>query len=149
MRTITALILCVLTHVALAADGGLPLERASKAYLAKGSDSFIPSLVKGSPLENDRGALSQSTILKKLEPHSGMYQDYELIYEKTITSKIRLVYFALNFEKTAMFGEIMYYKRGGEEVVTRLSLKTELFEILPKESVIQLRGAAGHGGPSP
>ena len=137
MKFFIALILVLYTQMSFAIDGGKPLENALEAYEAKGVDSFIPTLLKGSPLEGEKSVLTQSNSIRQIEDYYGSYQDYEVIYEKKLTERVRLVYYVMHYENSPLFGVITYYKKKGGEVVSNFNVHTKLWEIMPKNVVFQ------------
>jgi hypothetical protein len=133
MKKMAALFLLVLSCLTYGAEIEDPLARASAAYLKGGVEAFIPSLLKGSPLEGEKGILTQANSIKQIESYYGAYQGYEVIFEKPLTSRVRLVYYVLNYEKSPVFGVASYYKMGGQEVVTNFNFHTEIGKIVPDE----------------
>lgn len=134
MKKILLIGMLLFSQICNASD---PLKRASDAYLKKGVDAFIPELLKGSPLEGEKSVLTQSNSIRQVEEYYGAYEGFELIFEKNLTEKIRLVYYVLNFEKSPMFGVATYYKQKKREVVTNFNFHTNMWEILPFEVVFK------------
>lgn len=137
MKYLLVLLLSLVVHSVHASDAGKPLESASAAYLSKGTEAFIPTLLKGSPLEGEKSVLTQSNSIKQIEAYYGTYKGFEVIYEKQLTDKIRLVYYAMNYADSPMFGVVTYYKRKGEEIVTNFNFNTDLWQIIPNEVVFK------------
>ncbi len=137
MKKLIGIVLLIFTQASFAADAGKPLERASKAYLSDGADAFIPALLKGSPLEGEKSVLTQSNTIRQIEAYYGSYQGFEVMYEKPLTNKVRLVYYVMNYENSPLFGVATYYKRKNEEIVTNFNFHTELWQIVPHDVVFK------------
>lgn len=137
MKNLLGVSLLLLSQFAFALDPGKPLQEASKAYLAEGAQAFITTLIKGSPIEGEKGVITQANTIKQIEAYYGEYQGLEVIYEKKLTKKVRLVYYVMNYEKSPVFGVTTYYKPNGEEVVTNFNFHTELWQIVPSEVVFK------------
>ncbi|GAA5315166.1 MAG: hypothetical protein AseanaTS_03700 [Candidatus Pelagadaptatus aseana] len=137
MNKIIGITLLILSQISFADDAGQPLERASKAYLAGGAEAFIPALLKGSPLEGEKSVLTQSNTIRQIEAYYGAYQGFEVMYEKPLTNKVRLVYYVMNYEHSPLFGVATYYKRNNEEVVTNFNFHTELWQIVPNDVIFK------------
>ncbi len=114
-----------------AIDLGIPIENASKAYLKHGAEAFIPALLKGSPLEGDKTALSQSNTIRQIESFYGKFLKIEVMREKVLSENVRLVYYIMNYENSPVFGNAMLYKKNGKEIVTNFNFNTKLFVIAP------------------
>ncbi|MCL6417345.1 hypothetical protein MIB92_16925 [Aestuariirhabdus sp. Z084] len=135
MRHLIALLLLISSPAVFGSNAGEPLERASKAYLATGADAFIPALVEGSALEGQEGILAQVAILQQVEGVYGAYEGFDVIYEKNLTSRVRLVYYVMNYEKSPLFGVATYYQRNDKEIVTNLNFNTQMWNVLPGDVV--------------
>lgn len=127
----------ILAQQGFAADAGKPLERASAAYLKEGVEAFLPTLLKDSPLEGEKSVLTQSNSIRQIEAFYGTYEGFDVMYEKVLTDRVRIVYYVMNYQKSPMFGLATYYKRGGEEVVTNFNFHTEIWQVIPNEVIFQ------------
>lgn len=134
MRVILIITAILFSQIVNAGD---PLQRASDAYLEKGVDAFIPELLKGSPLEGEKSVLTQSNSIRQIEEYYGVYKGYELIYEKSLTENVRIVYYVMNYEKSPVFGVATYYKQKKGEVVTNFNFHTDMWKILPSEVIFK------------
>ncbi|WP_426416145.1 hypothetical protein [Aestuariirhabdus sp. LZHN29] len=135
MRVLFGAALYLLASLSYAVDAGKPLERASGAYLENGADAFIPALLKGSPMEGEQSVLAQSESIRQVEAYYGAYQGFDVIYEKSLTNKVRLVYYIMNYENSPLFAVATYYKRNGEEIVTHFNFNTKMWDVLPSDVV--------------
>ena len=131
MKLTIGIILLLLIPTLAASDAGTPLERASEAYLKNGAEAFIIELMKGSPLEGEKSVATQSNNLRQIEDYYGKYIDYDVVLQKNLTDKVRIVYYVMNYEKSPVFGVANYYKIDGDEVVTSFNFNTEWAPIIP------------------
>jgi hypothetical protein len=136
-QLIIAITLLASASVAYAEDLGMPIENAAKAYLEKGPEAFIPALLKGSPLEGEKSAYTQSAEIRKIEAYYGKFLGVELMREQKLSETTRLVYYIMNFEKSPVFGDAILYKIKDKEIVTSFNFNTELWSIVPREVVFQ------------
>ncbi|MGH1541206.1 MAG: hypothetical protein ACRBHB_12340 [Arenicella sp.] len=134
MRTLLLITTILFSQIVNASD---PLQRASEAYLKNGVDAFIPELLKGSPLEGEKSALTQSNSIRQIEEYYGAYKGYELISEKNLTDSVRIVYYVMNYDKSAVFGAATYYKQTKGEVVTNFNFHTNIWEIIPPQVIFK------------
>jgi len=88
-------------------------------------------------LEGEKSILTQSNSIEQIEEYYGSYQGFEVMYEKSLTEKVRLLYYVMNYEKSPVFGVVTYYKRKGEEIVTNFNFHTDLWKIVPNEVVFK------------
>ncbi|CAA0126394.1 Uncharacterised protein [Halioglobus japonicus] len=133
MKNLTAIFLIVFSCLSYGAASEDPLARASAAYLKEGVEAFIPSLLEGSPLEGEKSILTQANSIRQIEAYYGAYEGYEVIFEKALTSRVRLVYYVMNYEKSPVFGVSTYYKMNDQEVVTNFNFHTEIGQIVPDD----------------
>ena len=131
---ITTILLIVSTSVA-AVDLGAPIKEASEAYLENGADAFIPAILKGSPLEGEKSALTQSNNIRQIEAYYGKFLGIEAMREKKLSENVRLVYYVMNYENSPVFGNALLYKKKGKEIVTNFNFNTDLWQIAPAEVI--------------
>jgi len=122
---------------AAAYDLGTPIQHASNEYLKNGLEAFIPALLKGSPMEGEKSAYTQSSALRQIEAYYGNYLGIEPMFEKELSSKTRLVYYVMNYENSPVFGFALLYKKKEGEIVTNFNFNTKLWEIMPSEAIFK------------
>lgn len=127
------IILLALFCIVLPSQAGTPLEEASAAYLEKGANAFILRLLEGSPIEGEKSALTQANSISQIEAYYGTYQDYDIVGEKIISDKVRLVYFILNYEKGPAFGVATYYQTGNVVIIPHFNIHTRIEKTFPSE----------------
>lgn len=110
------------------------------AYKETGADAAIQAWLVGSPMEGDKDALSQSSILHQIEGFYGKYTGFEVIKDVDITSSSRMHYIQLSFEKGPVFTFFLTYKKGEEWIIINFKFHTEPDSIFPSEVVFDKRG---------
>lgn len=131
MKTLIIMLFSIISLTCHGIELGEPIESAAKAYLQNGAEAFIPTLLKGSPIEGDKTALSQSNSIRQIETFYGKFLKIEAMREKVLSENVRLVYYIMNYEHSPVFGNAMLYKKNGKEIVTNFNFNTELFQIAP------------------
>lgn len=111
------------------------MRNAFEKYQKEGTDQLIPALLKGSPLEGDKTALSQVNSLRQIETFYGRYLDYEIVESLALSKSTQLLYYVLNYEKGPLFGKATVYKANGKEMVTNFNFHTEIHQIIPAELI--------------
>jgi len=125
----------VTTH---AQEGKIPeiITNGLTVYKASGAEAALVEWLKGSPVEGQKDALSQSNILKQVETYYGPYKDYSLINIKDITDTAKIVYLQLNYENGPVFAYFVVYKKGGGGwIITSFQFHTEPMAILPPDYI--------------
>lgn len=131
---ITSILLIISTSI-MAVDLGAPIKEASEAYLKNGADAFIPAILKGSPLEGEKSALTQSNNIRQIEAYYGKFLGIEAMREEKLTENVRLIYYVMNYENSPVFGNALLYKKRGREIITNFNFNTDLWQIAPQAVV--------------
>ena len=120
-----------------AQEGKIPavITNGLKVYKENGPQAAIVEWLKGSPVEGQKNALSQSNILLQVEAFYGSYKDVELINIKDVSSTTKIVYVQLNYENGPVFAYFVVYKKGDSWIITSFQFHTEPSAILPPEYV--------------
>ena len=114
-----------------------PLKKALEAYKEKGVEQVIPTLLKGSPIESDKTALSQVNTIRQIEDFCGPYIGYEMVESVQVVESTRKVYFVMNYEKCPVFGRVTVYKRAQGEIITRFDFRPHMEQVFPRELVFK------------
>lgn len=140
---IVAVIFCMagLANAGQKLEMPVPLVEAGIAYKNKGSDRFMPTLIRGSRLQStDNTSLSQAnTMLRAIEAHYGRFLGIEMIGAVSVSESTRVVYFVINYERGPLYGVADLYKTKREEIVTNSNVNTELGQIVPPDILAKLR----------
>jgi hypothetical protein len=121
-------------------DAALPpiIKSGFEACASGGPEAAISAWLKGAPNEGGRFENAQSEELQRAERYFGQFESYELLATKDVGEKTRLMYFALNFKRGAMFFRFQLYKSSDGWIVQNLS-----HHMTPEETMPWLAQAAG------
>jgi hypothetical protein len=87
--------------------------------------------LKGSPLEGNRDALTQSNMLRQIQDYYGSYQSFDTISTRNLTSNAQMIYFVMNYEKEPVFGKFLIYHTKVGWVTVSFIFNTKPEVILP------------------
>lgn len=108
------------------------VERALNAYLKEGKESFLPAIVKGSPMEGEKSIIAQGNTLGQIEAFYGRPTDWEIVAQCQFTSRITTIYYVMNHERGPVYGFFNSFKNSlGQEFVTNFLFHTEPTQIFP------------------
>lgn len=102
-----------------------------EAYKAKGPEEAVRAWIKGSPIDESKDALSQSNYLRQVQDYYGAYQTFDIVSTHDITSRVRMVYLVLNYEKGPLFVRFMVYRSDKTWILTNFKFNTQEDVILP------------------
>ena len=112
------------------------VERGLSAYLKEGPDIAIKTWLKGSGMEGNTQALTQANSLRQIEDFYGKPESYDFVKESQISSRSKMIVFAINHAKGVVFGRFQVYQtKSGEWVATEFKFHTEAAALLPSEMV--------------
>lgn len=108
------------------------LVQALDSYVEKGRDHFLPALLKGSAMENEKSILTQVNMMTQLEAYYGAPESWEVLAVCELNKRVRTTYYILFHENGPVFGYLnSYKKKKGQEVTTKFQFHTEPDQILP------------------
>ncbi|WP_019603063.1 hypothetical protein [Teredinibacter turnerae] len=108
------------------------LTNAMDAYMEKGRSAFLPAMLKGSPLENEKSVLVQENMIGQVESYYGKPESWEVLAECDLTERFRSTYYIVYYEKGPVFGYVDTYKlKSGFEIAAKFQFHTEAAQILP------------------
>jgi hypothetical protein len=121
-------------------DASLPpiIKSGFDACASGGPESAINAWLKGAPNEVGRFANSQSENLQRAERYFGQFESYELLATKDVGERSKLMYFALNFKRGALYFRFQLYKTNDGWIVQHLS-----HHLTPDEAMPWLAQTAG------
>lgn len=112
------------------------VESGLSAYLKEGPDVAIKTWIKGSAMEGSKQALTQANSLRQIEDFYGKPESYDFLKENQISSRSKMIVFAINHAKGVVFGRFMVYQtKSGEWVSAEFQFHTEAAALLPSEMV--------------
>lgn len=130
---IVCLFLVFLSTVVLAEQGsarGL-LESGMNAYLTGDAVAAMQTLLKNGPHENSNQGVDP---LKYWEKSYGKFEGFDIIKEKSLTPRVQIIFFVLNYSKGILLGRFIAYKLGSGQWVTvgfKTDPSSQLTEFLP------------------
>lgn len=108
------------------------LTNAMDAYMEKGKSAFLPAMLKGSTLENEKSVLTQENMIGQVESYYGKPESWEVLAECELTERFRSTYYIVYYEKGPVFGYVDTYKlKSGDEIAAKFQFHTEAAQILP------------------
>ena len=112
------------------------LKKAMESYLKNGKSAFIPEMIKGSTLENEKSVLAQENMIGQVEAYYGKPESWEVVAECELTERFRSTYYIVYYEKGPVFGYVdTYKKKNGKEIAAKFQFHTEAAQILPYKPV--------------
>ena len=114
-----------------ASEAPATLNNAVDAALKDDLNKFIPELIKGSSLEGAEEVKKINGAFKAITELHGKFEGFDLISEKILSKRIRLVYFVLYFDGAPIYGVAEAYKRNNVETIKKFDLNGDVSEILP------------------
>lgn len=113
-------------------------EQGATAYLAGGATPAITAWLKGSALEGNTQATSQSNTLRQVEDFYGKPESFEVLSESKISERTTMVLAVINFAKGPLFARFQTFRRAsGEWVATEFKFHTEAAQIFPNSALYQ------------
>jgi len=105
-----------------------------EAYRDKGPDEAVRAWIKGSSLEGRSEALMQADILRNAQILYGTYRYFELIGTHDLSSRSKIIYLVLNYDKGPLFGKFAVYRSEEGWILTRFEFDTKEDAILPAQA---------------
>ena len=113
------------------------ITNALEKYQKEGADQLIPNLLKGSPIEGDKNALSQANLIRQIETFYGKYINAELFKSVSITQSTTMIYFVMNYDKGPLYGSATIFKVNGKEIIPTFNFHTDIKQIVPSELIFK------------
>src|SRR5436309_6311018 len=117
---------CLLqTHLA-AADAALPpiVAAGFEAYKTAGAPAAFSAWLKGSPLEGDKQAQSQSAMLVQIETFYGKFVSVAPLGIFEPSPGTTIIFVGLKYEKGPVFAKFMTFKTAEKESIVVLKFHT-------------------------
>jgi hypothetical protein len=86
---------------------------------------------KGGFLEDSRKLASQSSYIQRLDQAIGNYKSYDLVEDKGIGPSSQILYFAVNFERGALYARFLVYRTEKGWVVQDMDFSTKPEAVMP------------------
>ena len=127
-------LLLLAVFLSIPAYGETPkvLTNALEAYIEKGSSKLIPTLLKGSPLEGDKGLIGQENMIAQIEAYYGSPESWEVLANCELTDRIKITYYVVYHKTGPTYGLLQSFKKSNnDEIATSFLFNTEAKQILP------------------
>lgn len=102
-----------------------------QAYKDKGPDDAVKAWIKDSPLDGNKDALTQANNLRQVQDYYGSYRGYEVIGSKELTTKTRIIYMVLDYDKGPLFARFVVYRSEQGWILTNFNFNTKEEAVLP------------------
>ena len=130
--TSISILLILISTVSYAEDPPKIVTDGFKAYIESGFEAAFNTLLKGSPLENDKTSMMNlKGGFTQIEAMYGKMISYEILKVIKITSSTNRTYTELQYEKGPLFLYIDCYKSKNGWVVPMMKFHTEADKLLP------------------
>lgn len=108
------------------------VQNGITAYLKDGPEAAIKAWVKGSGLEGNTQALTQANSLRQIEDFYGKPESYDVISDKVLSPRSRMILFTVNHQKGIVYGRFQVYRtKSGSWVATEFKFHTDAAMLLP------------------
>jgi len=94
-------------------------EQAMKAWL------------KNSPLDGTQMVSDEANVLRQAQNQFGAFQWYDVIFNREISPRIRIIYLAMNYESGPLFSRFVFYHTDRGWIVTSFDFNFDDTKILP------------------
>ncbi|MGO9199387.1 MAG: hypothetical protein ACLQM8_02460 [Limisphaerales bacterium] len=127
---------CWLVLRARAADVPGPLPPVIRAGFdlwasGGGMESVLNLWQKGGMTESDSRVASQANFLRAVNQAAGDYRSYEVLQSKLLGRKSQVVYFAMYYERGAVYARFLFYRTEKNWVVQSMDFSTRPEALLP------------------
>ena len=143
LRSILAAGLLLQTHAAAfaAPEVALPpvVSAGFEAYKSAGPQAAMSAWLKGSPLEGDKQAQSQSAMLIQIETYYGKFISVSPLATFEPSPGATLIFVGLKYEKGPVFAKFLTFKVGDKEAIILLKFHTDPEQILPSQLLYKSR----------
>jgi hypothetical protein len=132
----TSVVLALLTsatsaHAQYTSAAGV-FRAGAEVYVKEGATAATQAWVKGSALEGNTQALSQSNMLRQIEDFYGKPVGFEFVAEHPVSPKVQMVYAVIHFAKGPLFCRFQAYEAAPKQwVATEFKFHTEATQVFP------------------
>ena len=128
--------LCMAPSVGLclaqASPGVALVESGLNAYVKDGATAALSAWLKGSALEGNPQATTQSNALKQIEDFYGKPESFQILGDSAISERSRMITFTVNHQKGLVFGRMQVYRLpSGQWVSTEFKFHSDASQIFP------------------
>jgi len=101
-----------------------------EAYRQSGAGEAVKAWLKDSPLQSTRDSIKEVNNLRSVESYYGAFQNFDVISSKDLSSRTRIVFVAMNYERGPLFARFVAYRTQGEWILTNFDFNTDERQIL-------------------
>ena len=98
---------------------------------AKGGALFAFEAWQKGGFQDSRKVASQSSYFRRLDQAIGNYKSYDLVESKGIGPNSQILYFAVNFERGALYARFLVYRTEKAWVVQDMDFSTKPEAVMP------------------
>lgn len=110
------------------------------AYAKEGGTAAIQALLENGPLDGNKASLTQANSLRQVEDFYGKYESFDVVTEKSLSPRVHMIFFIMNYSRGMLYGRLMGYKTAsGQWVTTDFKFNTEVSELFPPQIFFEKR----------
>jgi hypothetical protein len=94
-------------------------------------DQAIKAWTKNSPLEGSQAATDAANSLRQAQGLFGAFQWFDIIFNREISPRVRIVYLTMNYESGPLFARFVFYRTDRGWIITALDFNLDDTKILP------------------
>jgi hypothetical protein len=102
-----------------------------EAYKPGNPDAGVKAWTKNSPLEGTQIGTDAANSLRQAQGIFGAFQWYDVIFNREISPRVRIIYLAMNYESGPLFARFVFYRTDRGWIVTALDFNLDDTKILP------------------
>ena len=102
-----------------------------EAYKPGNPEQAIKAWTKYSPLEGTPAAADEAINLRQAQSVYGAFQWFDVISNREISARVRILYVTMNYEAGPLFGRFVFYHTDRGWIVTSFDFNLDDSKILP------------------
>ena len=103
------------------------------AYKDKGPDEAVKAWIKGSAIEGNKDALTQSNSLRTIEEYYGHYLGYEVVGSRDFSPSTKIIYIIMKYDKGPIFCRFVVYKADKQWILVSFDFNVKSQEVFPDQ----------------
>lgn len=101
------------------------------AYRHAAPEDALKSWARNSPLDGTGGLFAHANDLRAAQALYGNFQGYDIISNRELSNRVRILYVTINYEHGPLFCRFVYYHSEGNWILTALDFSTDDTKLLP------------------
>jgi len=102
-----------------------------EAYKPGNPEQAIKAWTKNSPLEGTQAAADEAVNLRQAQGVYGAFQSFDVISNREISPRVRIVYLTMNYEAGPLFGRFIFYHTDRGWIVTSFDFNLDDTKVIP------------------